>query len=461
MKNYEKLIIWDLDGVLVDSRELHYVALNMALAAIDPKYNISREEHLSTYDGLPTTTKLKILTEKKGLPVSEYDAIWKLKQQHTILLIDKTKPSFKLASIFQKCVARGYKMAIASNSIRNTVRTTLLRLGIINLVDYYQTNEDVKRSKPYPEMYWNCMSALNAIPATTVIVEDSHIGRQGALDSGAHLLAVENADDVTWEKVEQALDELEGKPIKRNIPWRDSKLNVVIPMAGAGSRFVKAGFTFPKPLIDVRGKPMIQHVIDCLNIEPKCYTFIVQREHYEKFYLKHLLNLIAPGCQIVQIDGVTEGAACTMLKAKDLIDNDEHLLMINSDQFIEWDSNNAMYGFAADNIDGGILTFESTHPKYSYVKLDENGFASEVVEKKVISNMATVGAYYWSKGSDFVKYAERMIEKDARVNGEFYVAPVYQEAIDDGKKIRVKSIESFWSLGTPEDLDYFLREYKK
>ena len=150
-----------------------------------------------------------------------------------------------------------------------------------------------------------------------------------------------------------------------------------------------------------------------------------------------------------------------MLKAKDLIDNDEHLLMINSDQFIEWDSNNAMYGFAADNIDGGILTFESTHPKYSYVKLDENGFASEVVEKKVISNMATVGAYYWSKGSDFVKYAERMIEKDARVNGEFYVAPVYQEAIDDGKKIRVKSIESFWSLGTPEDLDYFLREYKK
>lgn len=461
MSQYDKLIIFDLDGVMIDSRELHFDALNMALSDLHPKFVISREEHLSTYDGLPTTAKLKLLTEKKGLSVADYDQVWKAKQKHTIYLIDKTKPSFKLASILQKCIARGYKIAVASNSIRNTVRTTLLRLGVTNLIDYYQSNEDVSHNKPYPEMYWNCMIALNAIPATTIIIEDSHIGRQGAIDSGAHLLAVENAEDLTWDKVDQALDELEGKTIKRNIPWRDSKLNVVIPMAGAGSRFVKAGFTFPKPLIDVRGKPMIQHVIDCLNIEPKCYTFIVQREHYEKYSLKYLLNLLAPGCQIVQIDGVTEGAACTMLKAKEFIDNDEHLLMINSDQFIEWNSNEIMYSFAADNIDGGILTFQSTHPKYSYVKLDGNGFVSEVVEKKVISDMATVGAYYWNKGSDFVKYAERMIANDSRVNGEFYVAPVYQEAIDDGKKIRVKSIDAFWSLGTPEDLDYFLREYKK
>lgn len=356
---------------------------------------------------------------------------------------------------------RNYKIAVASNSIRNTVKTTLLRLGVLDYVDYYQSNEDVKRNKPYPEMYWNCMMSVNAIPSSTIIIEDSHIGRQGAIDSGAHLLAVENAEDLTWDKIQNVMDELDGKRVRKNIPWRDSKLNIVIPMAGAGSRFAKAGFTFPKPLIDVRGKPMIQHVIECLNIDPKIFTFIVQREHYEKYYLHPMLNLMAPGCQIVQIDGLTEGAACTMLKAKEYINNDDHLLMVNSDQFIEWNSNEVMYSFAADDIDGGILTFKSTHPKYSYVKLDENGFVSQVVEKKVISDMATVGAYYWKKGSDFVKYAEQMINQDKRVNGEFYVAPVYQEAIDDGKKIRAKGINEFWSLGTPEDLDYFLREYQK
>lgn len=447
--------------MLLDSRELHYDALNFALAEINPKYTISREEHLSTFDGLPTKAKLKLLTETKGLPVSDYDAVWKSKQHHTIRLIDQTQISSRLIDLCKRTISRGYKIAVASNSIRNTVKITLLRLGILEYIDVFISNEDVMFNKPYPEMYWKAMTALNAIPATTLIVEDSHIGRQGAIDSGARLLAVEDSTDLTWEKLKNALDELEGKEIRKNIPWRDSKLNVVIPMAGAGSRFAKAGFTFPKPLIEVRGKPMIQVVKENLNIEPKSFTFIVQKDHYEKYYLKHMLNLIAPGCNIVQIDGITDGAACTVLKAKEFIDNEEHLLMVNSDQFIEWNSNTAMYSFAADSVDGGILTFESTHPKYSYVRLDEHGFVSEVVEKKVISNIATVGAYYWNKGSDFVKYAEQMIAKNRRENGEFYVAPVYQEAIDDGKKIKIKSIESFWSLGTPEDLDYFLKEYKK
>ena len=459
-QNYNKLVIFDLDGVLIDSRELHYQALNDALKSIskNDEYVIGREEHLSTYDGLPTTKKMKMLTERKGLPSTLHDRVWKTKQDATIKRLNELTPDYNLISIFENIVARGYKIAVASNSIRNTVKITLLRLGILEYIDYVQTNEDVMRSKPYPEMYWNCMGAVNAIPSTTFIIEDSHIGRQGALDSGAKLLPVENPSDVTWARIERMIDDMEGNK-KKNIPWRDSKLTVLIPMAGAGSRFAQAGFTFPKPLIDVRGKPMIQVVIENLNIEAE-FIFIVQKEHYEKYNLKHMLNLIVPGCSVVQTEGLTEGAACTVLKAKDLINNDRHLLMINSDQFIEWNSNEVMYAFAADSIDGGILTFKSTHPKYSFAKVDKNGFVSEVAEKKVISDLATVGAYYWTKGSDFVKYAEQMITKNKRVNNEFYVAPVYQEAIDDGKKIRVKTIEKFWSLGTPEDLNYYLREYK-
>jgi beta-phosphoglucomutase-like phosphatase (HAD superfamily)/dTDP-glucose pyrophosphorylase len=458
-----KLIIFDLDGVLIDSRELHYEALNDALRKIGEQYVITREEHLSKYDGLNTTRKLKMLTEDKGLPLSEYDKVWNEKQISTFDLVRKFEKEHFLLEIFRKIKFRGYRIAVASNSIRETVKLSLISIGVIDEVDYFVSNEDVFRTKPYPEMYWKCMTAMNALPKDTIIIEDSHIGRQGALDSGAHLLAVENAKEVNSEHMMQRIYDLmntiEGTS-KKSLPWRDNKLNVLIPMAGAGSRFAQAGYTFPKPLIEVRGRPMIQVVVENLNIEAN-YIFIVQREHFEKYNLKYLLNLIAPNCKIVQVDGITEGAACTTLLAKEFIDNDAPLVMANSDQFVEWNSNECLYAFSADNIDGGIITFEATHPKWSYAKLGEDGFVNEVAEKRPISNLATVGIYYWSHGSDYVKYAEQMISKNIRTNNEFYVAPVFNEAIEDDKKIRVKNIEKMWGIGTPEDLNYFLDNYKK
>ena len=458
-----KLVIFDLDGVLIDSRELHYDALNDALRKIGEEFVITREEHLSKYDGLNTTRKLKMLTEQKGLPLSTYDQVWQDKQEATFNLVRGFCKEYLLQTIFRQIKARGYKIAVASNSIRETVKLSLLSIGVMDEVDYFVSNEDVTRAKPYPEMYWKCMTALNVLPKNTIIVEDSHIGRQAALDSGAHLLAVENAKEVNSEHMMQRIYDLmntiEGTS-KKSLPWRDKKLNVLIPMAGAGSRFAQAGYTFPKPLIEVRGKPMIQVVVENLNIEAN-YIFLVQKEHYDKYNLKYLLNLIAPGCKIVQVDGITEGAACTTLLAKEHIDNDAPLVMANSDQFVEWNSNECMYAFSADSIDGGILTFKATHPKWSYAKLDEDGFVSEVAEKKVISDEATVGIYYWRHGSDYVKYAEQMIKKDIRTNGEFYTCPVFNEAIGDDKKIRVKTIDKMWGIGTPEDLNYFLDNHKE
>jgi HAD superfamily hydrolase (TIGR01509 family) len=454
---YNKLVIFDLDGVLLDSRELHYFALNSALERLDPKFMINKDEHLSTYDGLPTKVKLKYLSEKKGLPSDQHDSVWKYKQDATMELLSSLPHDEKLIQICENLKERGFKMAVASNSIRNTVKLVLLRLGIMEYIDYFQTNEDVKRSKPYPEMYWNCMLALNAIPSTTLIIEDSHIGRQGAIDSGAKLLPVEDSYEVTWDRIEMAISDI-GEKNSKKVPWRDSKLNVLIPMAGAGSRFAQAGYTFPKPLIEVRGKPMIQTIVENLNMEAN-FIFIVQKEHYEKYNLKYLLNLIAPNCKIVQVDSMTEGAACTTLLAKELINNNDPLIMANSDQFIEWNSNEVMYAFNADQIDGGILTFKATHPKWSYAKLDDSGFVSEVAEKKVISDNATVGVYFWKHGSDYVKYAKQMIDKNIRVNNEFYVCPVFNEAIADGKKIRVKEIAKMWGIGTPEDLNSFLTDY--
>jgi dTDP-glucose pyrophosphorylase len=305
-------------------------------------------------------------------------------------------------------------------------------------------------------MYWKAMSMMGVLPEETLIVEDSPYGLLAASRSRANVLRVDNPKDLEISKIISKLEQTKNMDIPK---WQGGKMNVLIPMAGAGTRFQQAGYTFPKPLIEVHGKPMIQVVVENLNIEAN-YIFIVQKEHFEKYNLKYLLNLIAPNCKIVQVDGMTEGAACTTLLAKEFIDNDAPLIMANSDQYVEWNSNECMYAFNADAIDGGILTFKATHPKWSYAKLDEDGFVSEVAEKKPISYNATVGIYFWKKGSDYVKYAEQMISKNIRTNNEFYVCPVFNEAIGDGKKIRVKQIEKMWGIGTPEDLNYFLENHK-
>lgn len=453
---YNRLLILDLDGVLLESRELHYEALNRALKLVCGE-SIGREEHLSIFDGLPTNKKLKMLAQLGRVPDKYHAEVAQVKQEETRTLLNEIEKSEKLIDICQWLTDKGFKIAVASNSVRATVRTALSRLGIMDFVEIYMSNEDVQKSKPYPSMYWKCMEACNAIPRTTIIIEDSHIGRQGAMDSGAVLLPVKDPDDLTLEKIKDAVAKM--SPVSIQVPWRDNKLTVLIPMAGAGSRFANAGYTFPKPLIEVRGKPMIQVVVDNLNTEAN-FVFVVQREHLAKYDLTSMLQRIAPNMKLAVVDGMTEGAACTTLAAKQYINNDNPLIIANSDQFVDWNSNECMYAWSADSIDGGILTFKSTHPKWSYVSLNDHGFAAQVAEKKVISDNATVGIYYWKRGADYVKYAEQMIEKNIRTNGEFYVAPVFNEAIADGKRIRIKEAKHMWGIGTPEDLEYFLKTYE-
>ena len=449
-----KLVIFDLDGVLVDARELHYEALNRALAGVG--FTISRDEHLSTYDGLPTTKKLELLTENKGLQKENYDLIWKKKQEFTSLIINEEMTyDERLRGILSKLKSQGYIICVASNSIRESVKMMLIRKGLLEYIDFFYSNQDVNKPKPSSEIYLKCMIKAGANPDETVIVEDSHIGRKAAQSSGATLCAVRDVDDVTYDHIKKHIDKVNNS-VNLKPKWQGGNMKVLIPMAGAGSRFEKAGYTFPKPLIDVEGKPMIQTVVDNLNIEAQ-HVFIVQKSHYEKYNLQQTLDQISPNCEIVQVEGITEGAACTTLLAKKYINNDDPLVIANSDQYVGWDSNEFMYSMVGDSVDGGILTFKSTHPKWSYAKLGDDGFVCEVAEKKPISDIATVGIYYWKKGSDYVKYAEDMIKKDVRVNNEFYVCPVFNQAIEDNKKIKIFNVEKMWGIGTPEDLQVFLK----
>lgn len=450
-----KLIIFDLDGVLVESRELHYIALNKALAEFGEQYVISREEHLCKYDALTTTMKLDRLTNEKGLPKQYHQKVWQLKQKKTLEEIDNFEVDHRIQNILKSLKNQDYIIACATNSIRATSKLMLIRKGFMEYIDFLYSNEDVKNAKPNSEMYLRCMIKAEVNPDQTVIIEDSHIGRKAALSSGGHLCAVKDSHDLTYDKIQDTILRAQ-KQSSIKPKWQGGKMNVLIPMAGAGSRFEQAGYTFPKPLIDVNGKPMIQRVVDNLNIDAR-HIFIVQKSHYEKYALKHMLNLIAPNCEIVQVEGMTEGAACTTLLAKKFIDNDEPLVLANSDQYVQWDSNQFMYSAMADDIDGSILTFEATHPKWSYARLNEDGFVVEVAEKKPISKHATVGVYFWRRGSDYVRSAESMIQKNIRVNNEFYVCPVYNEALLEGARVKTFHIDKMWGLGTPEDLDVFLK----
>jgi len=240
-----------------------------------------------------------------------------------------------------------------------------------------------------------------------------------------------------------------------------SQLQIVIPMAGRGSRFANVGYTVPKPLIPVGGRPMIEWVIE--NIRPQRahrFIFLCLAEHLETYpAVSTELKRLCPGCAVVPVSTVTEGAACTVLLARQYINSADPLMIANSDQIV--DLNVDQYLKAGDDPDvrGIIMSFWSDHPKWSYCRLNPDGSVSDVVEKQVVSNEATVGIYNFRHGSDFVRAADAMITANLRVNNEFYVAPTYNQLIAEGAKIVTvktgREGDGMYGLGIPEDLDLF------
>lgn len=235
-------------------------------------------------------------------------------------------------------------------------------------------------------------------------------------------------------------------------------MNIVIPMAGAGSRFANAGFTLPKPFINVFGAPMIRRVLDNLVLPEAHLLLVIQREH-QKSHADCLANLAETySVTCVPVDGLTEGAACSALHARAYIDNDDALLIANSDQIVDFDLKEYIGDCDRRGLDGSVLTFHDDHPKWSYARIGPDELITDIREKEVVSNFATAGVYYFSKGRDFVDSAIDMIVRNDRVNNEFYVAPAYNYAIASGKRFCIYNIDRnlMHGLGTPEDLDAYL-----
>jgi len=239
-------------------------------------------------------------------------------------------------------------------------------------------------------------------------------------------------------------------------------INIVIPMAGAGSRFAKAGYEKPKPFIDVDGKPMIVRVLENLAYPDARYILIARKEHMEKE--KELVKQIEKefNAIFIPIDKLTEGTACTVLYARKFINNDEPLLIANSDQIVDMNIADFIDDCSQRKLDGSILTFIDAFkdPKWSFAKIDENNLVTEVKEKVVISEYATVGIYLYTKGKEFVDATVDMIIENERVNGEFYTCPTYNYAINDNAKIGIYNIDfsQMHGIGTPDDLNLYLKK---
>jgi len=239
-------------------------------------------------------------------------------------------------------------------------------------------------------------------------------------------------------------------------------ISIVIPMAGQGSRFAKAGYEKPKPFIDVNGKPMIVRVLENLAYPEARYILIARKEHMDKEaelvkQIEKEFNAI-----FITIDKLTEGTACTVLYARKYINNDEPILIANSDQIVDMNISDFIDDCKKRKLDGSILTFidEFKDPKWSFAKIDDNNLVTQVKEKVVISEFATVGIYLYLKGKEFVNATIDMIIENERVNGEFYTCPTYNYAIEENAKIGIYNIDfkQMHGIGTPDDLNIYLKK---
>ena len=240
-------------------------------------------------------------------------------------------------------------------------------------------------------------------------------------------------------------------------------MNIVIPMAGRGLRFVDAGYLVPKPLIPVFGSPMFTWALKSLPLDlAQRVIFICLEDHLKSWPLRQAIESRYSFCNpiIIPVSSITEGQACTVLLARTYIDSDEELIVHNGDTYFCSDLRQKLTG-ATEKAGGIISVFHATDARWSFARIDDRGYVVEVAEKKPISSWATTGMYYFRHGRDFVAKAAEMIRRNERVNNEFYVGPVYNLLIRDGMKITLDIVNEMYCLGTPDELAAFMQQQKR
>lgn len=436
-------ILFDLDGVLADTFDIQIESTLEAFLKVKG-YKLSGKYHNLIGSTITTLKKLSILKNDNIINDNEINLIYKLKKEIADTKFNNIKPDKDKICLFNYLKEKNCNIAVVTNGNKNSAKLILSKIGVLDKIDLLIANEDVINKKPHPEPYVRAISHFGGELNNYIIFEDSEVGIQSAKGTGVFVHKVNNYKDVNIPTINR----ING--IKN--------INILIPMAGLGSRFSKRGFKKIKPLIEVAGVPMIKKAIDSLNIYGN-YIFIVRCNENINELKKYLLEY-KPGCKIVDVAHLTEGSASSCYLAKELINNDNELIITNCDQYLEWESENFLKETRDQNLDCCVLTYKSSSNKNSFIKVNEINNAEMIREKEVISDNALVGVHYFKKGSFFIESYEEIFNNKIKFKSEYYVSTVCDNMIKKDYKvghIGMGKTERYHSLGTPEDYFKFLK----
>jgi len=396
------LITFDLDGVLVESKELHFDAFNLALKDLSPSLEMTKEEHDQNYCGLSTKQKLRKLTVEKGLPPEKHDYIWAQKQRHTLELMKTSiKPDTRIRSVIQQLRDAGYPVAVASNCIKDSVFYLLRGIGVEDLVSFYFSNEDVSFAKPHPEIYLAVADHFGLSPDEMLVIEDSGHGKQAAILAGAQLCPVASPNDVNIDYISSTLARKHSSR---------SRLNIIIPMAGNESLFIDSTST-PKFLLDINGQSLLERMVT--NLQPsRPHRFIfIARKYQARTY--GLAELCVRACNfqpmvLREVERRSSSAIETFLAAKDLIGVDQPVLLANLNMWPILTSTINVDTLADISADCILTHFESTQENLSYVKVNNFYSVDDISTKLRSSCHATTGYTFFKRGYKFFQLCESL-----------------------------------------------------
>jgi HAD superfamily hydrolase (TIGR01509 family) len=460
-----QLVIFDLDGVLVDSRDLHYEALNAALEEVaGARFVITRAEHESTYDGLSTNQKLRLLTMSKELPLEHHKKVWTRKQELTEDFVRKQiKPTAHITELIIRLKRAGYPVAVASNCIRSSVRNILEATGLLTYVDAVFSNEDVAHAKPEPDIYIKACRTFGLETSQALVIEDSPRGCEAAVRAGCPLVRVDGTASVRADVILRRIREVDAEP---------EPITVVVPLAGPCPEVWMDGpesppSEMPSFLADVRGRSAIEWALGSIasNRVPMRFLFLVKDSHAVTFKLESLLARAtgyAP-TTVIRLKSDTLGALKTVLEARALLPAASPVLVFDGAHVLDWGAAGCIDDVLCARADGAVTVAASSDPRWSYVRVQGGGHASpavlEVHEKVAVSNAACTGLYFWRRGADFLAAADATVAGGSRTRGSYFVAPAYNAAIRAGKRIEAVRVEQSWSLRSAAEVAFTADHY--
>jgi HAD superfamily hydrolase (TIGR01509 family) len=457
MKSRFKVVVFDLDGVLVESKELHYRAFNAAVTeAVGSGYALSEAEHTLVYDGLSTRQKLRLMQTHKQLPAASVETIFHRKQELTSQMIqNQIRPDPQIINTLQQLKQMGYPIAVASNCIRQSVREFLTALELWNHVDALFSNEDVAEPKPDPAIYSKVADSFGVNTTDLFVVEDSPKGFEAVVRSGAHLHQVKSPADVRFPSLMAAMN------------MSDCQVQIVVPLARPGATYWLDGpnelpTDLPLQLLDMDGQVLLKRMCD--NIRPpntRCrWIFLVPRSDQQHRWHSLLPNITGYEDTVV-IPVVKEqlGAMNTVLLAESHLSHDVPLMVFDGSHIVEWYTTTPPEVLldALKEVDALVTIHEDSDPRWSYV--ETSGQRVLVVrEKKPISCRACTGLYIWKRPKDFIQAARRLQQKQTYCRGQYYISQVMQECLETvGFHLRSYMVKRSWSLRTMDEVSLFRR----